>query len=116
MTGVGTVVLAANQAGSVNYNAAPEITTSFAVGKASQTIAPFAKIAAKTTSSAPFAITPPVARSGQPVTVTVLSGSATISGDTVTLTGSGTVVLAANQGGDADYNAAPQVTTSFVVK
>ena len=116
VTGVGTVVLAANQAGNADFDAAPEVTTSFTVGKASQTIAAFARIAAKTSASAPFAITLPKASSGLPVTVTVKSGPATISGVTVTLTGSGTVVLAADQAGNDDFNAAPEVTTSLVVR
>ena len=116
VNGVGTVVLAADQAGNTNYNVAPEITTSFTVNAAKQTIAPFAAIAAKTFGVAPFTITPPKASSGLPVTVTVLSGPSSISGDTVTVTGVGTVVLAANQAGDINHAAAAQVTTSFVVK
>ncbi|MEA2684962.1 MAG: trimeric autotransporter adhesin, partial [Actinomycetota bacterium] len=36
--GAGTCVLAANQAGNANYTAAPQVTQSFTVGKASQTI------------------------------------------------------------------------------
>jgi hypothetical protein len=116
VTGVGTVVLAANQAGNADFDSAPEVTTSFTVGKASQTIAAFARIAAKTSASAPFAITLPKASSGLPVTVTVKSGPATISGVTVTLTGAGTVVLAADQAGNDDFNAATEVTTSLVVR
>jgi hypothetical protein len=46
----------------------------------------------------------------------VKSGNATISANnTVTLTGIGTVILAANQTGNANYNAATEVTTSFAV-
>ena len=63
----------------------------------------------------PFTITPPTASSSLPVTVTVQSGPATISDYTVTVTGTGTVALAANQGGNASFAPAPQVTTSFVV-
>jgi len=50
-----------------------------------------------------------------PVILSVKSGPATLSGNTVTLTGAGTVVLAANQAGNENYNAAPEVTTSFNV-
>ena len=114
-SGVGAVTLAANQAGNASYSAAAQVTTSFNVVKGSQTIAPFAPIATQYKGEPAFAITPPVATSKLPVTVTVQSGNATISGNKVTVTGPGTVVLAANQPGNADYNAAPTVTTSFTV-
>jgi len=115
LTGVGTVVLEASQAGNANYNAAATVTTSFVVSKGAQSIAAFTTIPTQTDGEAPFAITPPVASSGLAVTVTVISGPATIKANKVTLTGAGTVVLAANQAGNADFTAAPQVTTSFSV-
>jgi len=91
------------------------VTTSFGVSKAAQTIASFPSIANKTLGVAPFSISAPTASSGLKVTVTVKSGPATISGNTVTLTGTGTVVLAADQAGNANYNAAQEVTTNFTV-
>jgi hypothetical protein len=113
----GTVVLAANQSGNTNYKAATEVTTSFTVAKISQTISAFAAITSKAPDAAPFTITPPTATSGLPVTVTVKSGPATISGNTITLNGtSGTVVLAANQGGNGSYLAATEKTISFDVE
>ena len=115
LTGVGTVVLAANQAGNANYLAAAEVTTSFTVSKATQTISAFATISPKAFGSAPFAVTAPASTSGLPVTLSVKSGPATISGNTVTMTGVGTVVLAANQAGNANYTAATEVTKSFTV-
>lgn len=81
-----------------------------------QTITPFATIASKTPGASSFSITPPTASSGLTVAVTVKSGPATISGNTITLTGTeGTVVLAANQSGNTQYGAASEVTTSFTV-
>ena len=199
LTGVGNVVIAANQSGNWNYLPAPQVTTSFAVTQASQSIS-FSPVATLTTTNAPFplyatassglpvsfsssapsvlsisgntatingwgtaivtatqggnsvyaaatpvtqtvtigvpqSITPfttiptvtyaknkkvpitlPTASSGQTVTVSVKSGPATISGNTLTLTGRGTVVLAANQTGNSQYLPASQVTTSFIVK
>jgi len=56
--------------------------------------------------------------SGNPVVFTVLSGPGAVSGTngaTLTITGTGTVVIAANQAGNASYTAAPQVTQSLVV-
>ena len=115
LKGAGTVVLAANQAGNTNYNAATEVTTSFTVAKGIQTIATFTSIGNKNFGDAPFAVTAPISSSGLAVTLTVKSGPATISGNTVTLTGAGTVMLAANQAGNANYNAASEITTSFNV-
>jgi hypothetical protein len=115
LTGAGEVVLAANQAGNANYNAAAEVTTSFSVSKATQTIGAFTSIGNKTFGDAPFTVTAPSASSSLPVTLSVKSGPATISANTVTLTGAGEVVLAANQAGNADYAAVAEVTIGFTV-
>jgi hypothetical protein len=116
LTGTGTVVLAANQAGNENYSPASEVTTSFIVSKSSQTIAAFGTISEKVFGVAPFAVTAPASSSNLPVTLSVTSGPATISSNnTVTLTGNGTVLLAANQAGNENYSAASEVTTSFSV-
>lgn len=50
-----------------------------------------------------------------PVTFTVQSGPATVSGSTLTLTGSGTVVVRASQAGNTNYSAAANVDRSFNV-
>jgi len=55
------------------------------------------------------------ANSGLPVTFSVLSGPGTILGNTLTITGVGTVVVAANQAGNTNYAAAAQVTQNVVV-
>jgi len=57
--------------------------------------------------------------SGNPVTFTLVSGPATLSGtnnSVLTVTAVGTIVIAANQAGNASYLAAPQVTQSIVVQ
>jgi hypothetical protein len=54
--------------------------------------------------------------SGLPITYTVLSGPATVSGNTVTLTGTvGTVTIQASQGGNLAYSAAGNAVVSFQV-
>src|SRR5207248_685159 len=56
------------------------------------------------------------ASSGLPVTYTLLAGGTgvgTLSGDTLTVTQAGTIVLQASQAGDADYNAAAAATALF---
>ena len=114
--GAGTATITANQSGNSNWNAAASVTNAMVIAKASNTIAPFTTIPSQTFSNgATVTITPPAASSSLPVSVSVKSGPATISGNTVTLTGAGTVVLAANQSGNANYLAASEVTTSFSV-
>ena len=115
LTGVGTVVLAANQAGNGSYSAAPQVTTSFQVNMGSQTIAKFSNIADQKKKTS-FALNVPLASSGLTVTVKVRSGPATIANNRVTTTGPGIVVLEASQSGNSNYTAAVPVTCKFVVK
>ncbi len=113
LTGVGTVVVAANQVGNGTISAAPEVTTSFTVTAASQTIT-FGALADKTFGDAPFTVSA-TASSGLIPTFSVVSGSATISGSTITLTGAGNVTVRAQQSGNSNYNAASGVDRSFMV-
>jgi len=56
--------------------------------------------------------------SGNPVTFSIVSGPGSLSGvnnSTLAVTGTGTIVVAANQAGNTNYTAAPQVTQSIVV-
>jgi DNA-binding beta-propeller fold protein YncE len=56
--------------------------------------------------------------SGNPVTFSISSGPGSLSGtnnSVLTVTGAGTIVIAANQAGNTNYAAAPQVTQSIVV-
>ena len=109
-------MLAANQAGNTAYLAAPQVTITFTVKNFSQSIGSFAPISNVTyATTKSITITPPVATSGIAVTVSVQSGPATISGNKVTLTGKGTVVLVAKQAGNTNYNPATPVITSFSV-
>jgi 5-hydroxyisourate hydrolase-like protein (transthyretin family) len=80
-----------------------------------QAIGALSSIGNKTFGDAPFTVTAPSASSSLPVTLSVKSGPATISANTVTLTGAGEVVLAANQAGNADYAATTEVTIGFTV-
>jgi hypothetical protein len=68
--------------------------------------------------SSPITLVATGGASGNPVTFSVLSGPATVSGvngSILTITGAGTVVIAANQAGNTNYTAAPQATQSIVV-
>ncbi|MGD0730331.1 MAG: sugar-binding protein, partial [Terracidiphilus sp.] len=114
VTGVGTIVVAANQAGNTNYSAASQVTQSVVVNQASQTITFTQPTTPVTYGVSPISLSA-TASSGLAVTFSVSSGPGTISGSTLTVTGVGTIVVAANQAGNADYTAATQVTKSVVV-
>ena len=78
-----------------------------------QTIS-FGALANQTTSAGPITLSA-TASSGLPVTFTLMSGPATLSGNSLTLTGAGTVVVRASQAGNTSYNAAASVDQSFTV-
>ena len=73
----------------------------------------FINVPTQTYGNPPFTVSASSQSSGT-ITYTVVSGPATISGNTVTLTGSGTVTLEANQAASGDFTAAT-ATTSFLV-
>jgi|GEM_PF-1580057 len=111
----GMCTIAATQAGDTNYNSAAQMTQSFTVSKANQAIGtisftPTALIVGGTTTVSA------TATSGLAVTFTSTSpGICSVSGNTVTAIASGVCSIAANQAGDANYSAAPQVSQSIAV-
>jgi hypothetical protein len=114
--GAGTATLTASQPGNSTYAPATPVTTTLIVNKASQKIAPFAKIASQVHGTS-LTVTPPPSSSGLQVIVTVKSGPATpISGNQFFFTAKGSVVLVANQPGNGNYLSAPPVTTTISVK
>jgi hypothetical protein len=115
ITGAGTVVVSANQAGNTNYAAAIQLTQSLVVNTASQTISFTAPTSPVTYGVSPITLVATGGASGNAVVFSVVSGPATVSGSTLTITGAGTVVVAANQAGNANYSAATQVTQSITV-
>jgi hypothetical protein len=115
ITGAGTVMVAANQAGNSTYAAASQVTQSITVNKAAQTISFTAPSSPVTYGVSPMALSATGGGSGNPVVFSVVSGPGSVSGSTLTITGAGTVVVAANQAGNTNYAAAAQVTQSIVV-
>jgi gliding motility-associated-like protein len=83
------------------------------ITQASQTIT-FTDPADKTYGDADFNLVAS-SDSGLPVSFSIISGPATLSGSTVTITGAGTVVVEATQAGDVNYTAATPVQHSFEV-
>ncbi len=87
--------------------------TTFTIGKLQQTIA-FGPLSRQVFGDAPFALSAS-ASSGLPVSFSVLSGPAVVSGNIVTLTGAGLVVLRASQSGNATNAPAPNVDQVVIV-
>jgi hypothetical protein len=111
LTGVGAVMLSASQAASGNY-AAATANTSFTV-TADVTPTVTFTVPNHTSGDAPFTVSATSNSTGS-FTYAVVSGPATISGSTVTLTGVGTVVLSASQAANGNY-AAATATASFMM-
>lgn len=95
-----------------NYSAT-NVTATLVVAKASQTIS-FNALGNKTYGDAPFSINAS-SSANLTVSLSILSGPATLSGSTLTITGAGTVTVRASQGGNENYNAAANVDRSFNV-
>jgi hypothetical protein len=116
VTGVaaGTCTIAADQAGAGSYAAAPEVTLSFTVSLATQTISFGAAPSVSVGGSGVVSATG--GASGNPVTFAAAPATVcTISGSTVTGVGPGTCTITANQAGNAYYAAAPSATQTFLV-
>ena len=118
----GVCTIAANQLGNTNYQAALLVSQSFTVSKAAQTIAltstPPKSIAA---GGAPYNLAATGGASNNPVSFTTdaTSGAGVCSvtpTGTVTFIKSGLCVIDANEAGDAQYAAAPQVQVSINVQ
>ena len=110
---VGSHSITASYPGDNNSLASSSTAVVQVVNKADQSIT-FNALAGKTFGDLDFTVSA-TASSGLPVSFSIFSGPATISGNTVHLTGAGTVTIRASQAGDANYNAAPEVDQSFEV-
>ncbi|MGY1426553.1 autotransporter domain-containing protein [Lysobacter sp. A289] len=117
MQSAGTCTIGADQAGNGDYAAAPTVTQGIVIGQGSQTISFGAQAAKAFVPGGTFALDPvATASSGLPVGyATQTAGVCTISGITVTMQSAGTCTIAADQAGDADYEAAPTVTQDIVI-
>ena len=114
IVGAGTANILVNQAGNTNYSAATQVSQSLTVNKKAQTIT-FGTLAEKTYGDAPFTLSA-TASSGMDVSYTSDNELvATVSGNTVTIAGAGTANILANQAGNTNYSAAPQVSQSLTV-
>jgi hypothetical protein len=94
-------------------NYAGAATGTLTINQAAQSIA-FTPLASPVTYVSPIPLFATGGASGNPVLFSVVSGPGSVSGNLLTITSVGTVVVAANQAGNANYLAAAQVTHSVV--
>jgi hypothetical protein len=113
IAGAGTIVVSANQPGNNYFDAAYQVTQAIVVNKIAQTLT-FASMASRTYSDAPITLNA-VASSRIPVVFRVVSGAATVSGNALSLTGSGWISIEASQPGDSNYLAARIISQGFTV-
>jgi RHS repeat-associated protein len=109
---VGTHSITASYSGNQPSVGSPVL--SFTVNQAPQAIT-FSPPSSVTYGVAPLTLSATGGASGNAVTFSVSSGPGTLSGTTLTVTGTGTIVVTANQAGNTNYAAAPQVTKSITV-
>jgi hypothetical protein len=100
--GTGTIVIHATQAGNATYSAYAGTETITVAALATQTVSNFPSTLSLATTASPYAL-PATTSAGLTLSYTVVSGPATVSGHTLTLTGAGTVVLTASQAGNSSY-------------
>jgi PASTA domain/NHL repeat len=112
ITGAGSCTITASQSGDVNNPAAPSVSRTFPIAKASQTIT-FAALANKRLGDPDFTVSAR-ASSGLPVLFIAL-GRCTIAGTRVHLTGRGLCTITAVQPGNANYGAAVAVAWTFTI-
>ena len=113
LTGAGTVVVQATQAATGNYTAGTQNAT-FTVASESQSITFAGPASPINYGVAPITLSAS-STSGLAVTFSVLSGPGSISGSALSVTGVGTVVVAADQSGNTNFAAATEVTRSVAV-
>jgi uncharacterized repeat protein (TIGR01451 family) len=111
----GTCTITASQAGNDNYAPAADVTLSFGIGKASQTIS-FTRPA--DTTFVPGGTVPLSASSSSGLAVTFAStttGACTVSGSTATMVAGGACSITVSQAGNENYAAAAAVTQTFSI-
>ena len=113
ITGAGNIVVTASQAGNAAYNAAADVQKTIVVGKAGQSIT-FNPPATATYGDGPITLSA-TATSGLTAIIAVTSGPGSLSGNTLTITGVGPIVVTASQAGDGTYAPATDVHKTIVV-
>ncbi|WP_344735038.1 Ig-like domain-containing protein, partial [Nocardioides fonticola] len=114
----GSCVVTADQAGNTDYTAASQVKRTIVVGKAAQVISGFS-LPGSASIGSQAALAATGGAGGAPVVFSVAAGTTnaacTVSGTTVSFVHAGTCVVAADQAGTADYEAASQVVQAVAV-
>ncbi|NCD35461.1 MAG: choice-of-anchor D domain-containing protein, partial [Spartobacteria bacterium] len=113
-TGTGIVTVVATKAQDENYFVTANTQQVTAV-QAAQVISGFTPVDGTSFGISEEVTLSATASSGKSVNFAVVSGPASLSGNTMTFTGVGTVVISAGEPGDADWSAAPTLTNQYTV-
>ncbi|MFN8384345.1 MAG: sortase [Anaerolineales bacterium] len=105
----GTCTVQFNQPGDANYNAASQVTQSVNAQKANQTITVTTSAPVNATFGSTFTVAA-TASSGLAVTYSSVGSCTNVGADFTVTSSSGSCTVLYNQAGNANYNAAPQVS------
>jgi hypothetical protein len=113
VSGAGSCTITATQVGDATHSAAPGVARTFAIAKADQTIE-FEPLSDKLAGDADFSVHA-AASSGLSVAFDA-AGACSAIGDAIHITASGSCTVTASQAGNANYNAASDVSRSFAIR
>jgi hypothetical protein len=117
LVGAGTCIFVGIQAGNADYDESPQTRQSFTVSKRPQTITFTPALPAESPIGSQLTVGPTGGGSGNPVTISLQTpATCTLSAGKLTLTSVGDCILAADQAGNATYDAAPQKTVTIGVR
>jgi Peptidase family M28 len=112
LTGRGSCSVTASQPGDGNYLAAPDVTRTFVIARATQTIS-FSPLSGHRLGDPPFEVVA-TASSALPVAFAA-AGACSVTGTTVSVTAAGRCTVTASQAGSTDYEPASAVARDFAV-
>ena len=116
LVAAGVCTVAADQAAGVGYASAPQATQSFAISKAAQTITFESTPPAPALLGGTYEVTATGGGSGNPTVFSSLTpATCGVSGGAVSFVAVGSCTVAADQAGNAAYDAAPRVTQTVAV-
>ena len=117
LIGAGTCTFVGIQAGNAYYDESPQTPQSFTVSKRPQAITFTPALPAESPIGSQVTVVPTGGGSGNPVTISVQTpATCTLSAGKLSLTSVGDCMLAADQAGNATYDAAPQKTVTIGVR
>jgi hypothetical protein len=116
VTGAGTCTVTYDQAGDDNYKAAPELTDTVNSSKADQTIHVDTHAPSSAVYGTGFTVAATGGDSGEPIIYGSLGACTNVGADFTMTSGGGTCTVTYDQPGDANYNAATQVTETVTAE